>query len=170
MKAPRTMAGRDTSQQDNGPNLFVLPYDWRRDISQSAAELAEFVNVALSFNPDAETVDIIAHSMGGMVSRRFIIDQTKNRVNKFISVDTPYLGAPKFINVMQTGDFAAIPWTENRLMKRMARFFTGGHQLAPSLHYFEAASFARLSAPVFPPCWGGQGGGKSYGGAFGYEP
>ena len=165
-KEERTLAGALASQAANGPNLFVFPYDWRRDNKQTAAELAEFVQVALRYNPDAEAVDVLAHSMGGMVSRRFIIDQTTNRVRKFISVDTPYLGAPKFINVMQTGDFAPIAWLENSLMRRAVRFFTGPHQLAPSLYYFQAAG---TNNPMSEYGWDVDKNGTAYGGPFTYS-
>lgn len=53
----------------------VFPYDWRRSVRDSAQELAKLLATLL---PDAERtgkpLHIVAHSMGGLVSRTMIAD------------------------------------------------------------------------------------------------
>lgn len=54
---------------------FQFPYDWRRDIAEQAASLHDLVLTALASQPAGTThdkVDIVAHSMGGMVLRYYL--------------------------------------------------------------------------------------------------
>lgn len=50
---------------DEGKNLFVFPYDWRRTNFASAKRLNDFI---MDKVPSGE-YDIIAHSMGGIITR-----------------------------------------------------------------------------------------------------
>jgi pimeloyl-ACP methyl ester carboxylesterase len=78
---------------------FVLPYDWRR----SVADTANFVKGAISnlrslhMAPDLADVPftIIAHSMGGLVARYLVekIEIGSDIVDNLICVGTPHLGA-----------------------------------------------------------------------------
>lgn len=54
-----------------GENLFVFAYDWRRSNFANAVLLNEFVadNV-----PAGQDFDIVAHSMGGLLTRAFLSD------------------------------------------------------------------------------------------------
>src|SRR5262249_14901356 len=100
----RTEAGCDVDQRDStAPNFFVFPYDWRQDIAKSAQELRDYVHCIRRIYPGTQ-VDILAHSMGGLVARRYILDGDHNVVH-LATLGTPWLGAPKFPYVAFTGDF-----------------------------------------------------------------
>jgi pimeloyl-ACP methyl ester carboxylesterase len=138
----RTVNGADYAQIDNEPNLFTFPYDWRRSNVTAVAQLKEYVEVVKRFHPEAEQVDILAHSMGGLVSRRFILDNP-GAVNRLITLGSPWLGAPKAINALETGDF--LDFIQHLLvikkstLKELAEFFHGPQELVPSPAYFTLA-------------------------------
>ncbi len=135
--ARRTTTGCDLSQRWNDPTLFVFAYDWRRSSAENAAALKDYIGCVQSFHP-GQRVDLLAHSMGGLVSRRYILDNTSPRfVNRMVTVGTPWLGAPKAINVLETGDFDSINiFVGQDVLRQLAEFFPGVHQLIPSRSYF----------------------------------
>jgi pimeloyl-ACP methyl ester carboxylesterase len=56
-----------------GEDLFAFDYDWRRDPVESAGRLAEAIERVLRARGDPEgKVDIVAHSLGGLVARYYI--------------------------------------------------------------------------------------------------
>lgn len=135
--ARRTTAGCDLSQRWNDPTLFVFAYDWRKSSVENAQALKDYIGCVQRFYPNKK-VDLLAHSMGGLVSRRYILDNTSPRqVNRLITVATPWLGAPKAINVLETGAFDQINYfVAQDVLRQLAEFFPGVHQLIPSRSYF----------------------------------
>jgi CHAT domain-containing protein/pimeloyl-ACP methyl ester carboxylesterase len=78
----------------------VIPfgYDWRRSIKQAASELADEVKKVVGRT--AQPIRFIAHSMGGLVVRRFIQDNPelwetvcKREGARFIMLGTPNRGS-----------------------------------------------------------------------------
>ena len=66
------------------PSLFVFHYDWRRDISENARDLGEFIRKKKAvLQKQYETIyqlrdypvrfDLIGHSMGGLVARYYVM-------------------------------------------------------------------------------------------------
>ena len=59
---------------------YQYPYDWRRDVSESAAALHQFISESQDsvregrgLDPDTPVkVDVVAHSMGGLVLRYYL--------------------------------------------------------------------------------------------------
>lgn len=144
--------GCDLSQAANYPNLFVFPYDWRLPIEPTAQRLANYVDCVQRFYPGTE-VDIVAHSMGGLVARRYILDQESagepSYVRRMVTMGTPWLGAPKLISTMATGEFEFVTnllLVNKDALERVARTFPGAHTLMPSAKYYELAS----AQPSFP--------------------
>lgn len=54
-----------------GTDLFVFAYDWRRSNFSNAVLLNDYVKANI---PAGEEFDIVAHSMGGLLSRAFLAD------------------------------------------------------------------------------------------------
>jgi pimeloyl-ACP methyl ester carboxylesterase len=142
----RTLAGCDTNQRN--ANFFIFPYDWRGSNEQSARDLKEFIDCIKRIRDPNNTnpnfkVNVIAHSMGGIVARRYILEgiygTTQNydpKIKILVTLGTPWLGAPKFVNVLTTGEHESI----NKLMtkgfvKDIARYMPGAHELIPSPAY-----------------------------------
>ena len=102
----RTTSGCDLSQKSDdpalNPNLFVFAYDWRKSNIENAAALADYVGCIEKFYPETK-VDILTHSMGGLLARRYILENS-GKVNRLMTIATPWLGAPKSIYSLETGD------------------------------------------------------------------
>jgi len=76
-------------------DLFIFPYDWRQDNVLTAGLLKERIN-AVKEQTESEKVDIVAHSMGGLVSRYYIqSNEYENDVDQLIFLGTPHQGSPE---------------------------------------------------------------------------
>lgn len=132
----RTTAGCDLSQQDNHPNLFVFAYDWRRDNAIAAEQLEDYIGCVRKFHPSGD-INIVTHSMGSIVARRYVLDNPDAEVGRMITIGAPWLGAPKLVNTLQTGEFAP-PIASGPIIARMAQRFTATHQLMSAELYHQA--------------------------------
>jgi len=54
-----------------GRNLYVFHYDWRQDNVANAALLSAYIEQVLQQHPDHNQVDVVAHSMGGLILRYY---------------------------------------------------------------------------------------------------
>ncbi len=84
--------------------VYKFPYDWRLDIEQIANELEDFVN-NLTQAPGSQ-VNIIAHSMGGLVAKAYLSKAAANesKVANIIMIGTPHFGAPKALKALLFGE------------------------------------------------------------------
>jgi len=120
------------------PTLFVFPYDWRQDNENHVAALDALVDCVNLIHP-GKVVNLVAHSMGGLIARRYALEHP-DRISKVITIGTPFLGVPKAINTLGTGDLLGriqplfVTWGK---LRRLARWFRGPQQLLPSRSYFD---------------------------------
>ena len=140
----RHQYGCDLSQRsfdpDLNPSLFVFPYDFRQSDEESAQKLARFVQCVREFYSPETKVNIIAHSQGGLVARRFIMDNYSNHgVRKLITIATPWLGAPEALYKIETGgDYSGFMIVVSPpTIKFLAEYFPSVHQLLPSRTYYD---------------------------------
>lgn len=128
----------DTTRTD--ADLFVFPYDWRNSNFTSARDLWNYVQCIKNIrgNPPNFKVDIIAHSMGGLVARRYILSNPgTHNVDRMVTLGTPWLGAPKVIGVMHNGyyDFWTNRVINRHVLEQIAPYIKGAHELIPSKAY-----------------------------------
>ncbi|MDO8570791.1 MAG: hypothetical protein Q7R97_04370, partial [Candidatus Daviesbacteria bacterium] len=132
---------------DNGyvlnQDLFIFPYDWRKDIALIAPLLDQKID-AVKTQTGATKVDIVAHSMGGLVARNYIADANKaSKVRKLITLGTPHLGAVKFLNTLQHGDCLIYGFESFCLsiapseIKDVMQNMVSGYELSPTKKYFD---------------------------------
>ena len=140
----RTFSGCDMSQRFNNPRLFVFAYDWRLSNVENANKLKDYVRCVQRFYPGTE-IDIVAHSMGGLLARRSITANPESHyVRKMITVGSPFLGAPEALHMAETGRFRvlndvvtkAIPRFITNKVRQLAREASAVHELFPSEDYF----------------------------------
>ncbi len=95
--------------EDKAANLYHFPYDWRRDNRASARILQKLINKRLkcwrehSNNPNAKVI-ILAHSMGGLVSRYYLeVLGGWQDCKALFTFGTPYRGSVNAINFLANG-------------------------------------------------------------------
>lgn len=141
--ARRTYEGCDMEQRFQVPKLFVFAYDWRKSNSESSLELDSYIRCVQRFYPGTK-VDIVAHSMGGLIARSYILNfPTTHNVRKLITVASPFLGAPRALDTIETGrtrasflpDFLDKRVFTNKI-KNIALESQAIHELFPSEAYF----------------------------------
>lgn len=86
-------------------NLFIAFYDWRKSCSHSARKyLLEKIKHAKR-KTGAKKVDLICHSMGGLVARSYVqSDYYNSDVEKMILMATPNAGSPPSFSYWTGGE------------------------------------------------------------------
>ncbi|WP_052352934.1 alpha/beta fold hydrolase [Neobacillus dielmonensis] len=119
-----------------GYNVVEFGYDWRLSNSSNAKKLEELID-----GLGVHKVSIVAHSMGGLIASKYLANKQSNadKVDKFITLGTPYYGAPKALYIMETGEVSS--WIKNKVIakviKEMAPNMKSIYQLFPTKQYFE---------------------------------
>lgn len=111
-----------------GP-LFGFNYDWLDPLGTSAERLGRFVD-AVCAETGAEHVDLVCHSMGGLVAREMMRQRSSTpgvvlRVRRCVTIASPHAG---------------VTW-------RGPIFGAGGRSLRRGSSFFEAHARVRLSVP-----------------------
>ena len=117
-------------------NMFVFPYDWRYGNSKTADELKDKIDEVLN-QTGASKVDIIAHSMGGLVTKKYIEKYGENKVDQIIFMGTPHYGAAKSLKVLLFGDNLGIPVISTERIRVLSRNFPSMYELLPFRKYFD---------------------------------
>lgn len=109
------------------PTLVVVPYDWRRDNKLAAQKLADEIDILAGKLGIGADISIVAHSMGGLVSRCYLESGDYQArpglasVKRLITLATPHRGAPMalsaalgnerrlFLSAQQVRDLASNP-------------------------------------------------------------
>ncbi|NET15303.1 MAG: lecithin--cholesterol acyltransferase [Okeania sp. SIO1H6] len=128
-------------------NYYEFPYDWRRDNRISAQKLKQFIDERLenwrrqSEHKDAQVI-ILAHSMGGLVSRYYLeVLEGWRDCRALITFGTPYRGSVKAISAIVEGyNVAVFNFSE------AVRSFTSVYQLLPIYEMFKTnGGYRRIS-------------------------
>jgi pimeloyl-ACP methyl ester carboxylesterase len=122
-------------------NMFVFPYDWRRGNEYTAGLLKNKIEEVLS-QTGMEKVDVLAHSMGGLVTKKYIQQYGENNINKVVFFGTPHFGAPKSFKALMYGDDMGMKifhlfGLSNHRMKIISQNMPAVYELLPSQKYFE---------------------------------
>lgn len=122
-------------------DFFVYPYDWRKDVrggnGRGDVGLIGFIDKVRA-KTGAPKVDIMAHSMGGMVSLDVLEDpRSVGKVRKVLTMGTPVLGATQGLGVLQYQmpcflDPFGLCILNKETAQKLFNNFPGGYQLMPS--------------------------------------
>lgn len=158
--------------------LYVFAYDWRQDIVVNARALDKLIKaIRQDYGNEAQRVDIVAHSMGGLIARYYlrhgvedVLDGSSShvsmagadKVNKLVLLGTPNFGSVSSLHAFISGE--QIVW--NRISPLTLASFPSGYQLFPHplntwlldtegkalpLDIFNPAVWQRFQWSVFDP-------------------
>jgi pimeloyl-ACP methyl ester carboxylesterase len=129
----------------NDSEILQFDYDWRL----SNFENAELFKIFVERRVPSGKVDIVAHSMGGLIARIYVQNlQGASRVNNLLFFGTPHLGSAKIFQRLRDG-FENWP---NALsgglveIQKTILSFPSTFQLLPT--YNECCGFSTSSDPV----------------------
>lgn len=89
---------------EDGVTLFSFPYEWRQDNTITAYRLKQKIDEVKSVC-DCDKVDIVAHSMGGLVARSYAEgDYYGNDIDQMVFLGTPHKGSPKSYYTWEAGE------------------------------------------------------------------
>jgi pimeloyl-ACP methyl ester carboxylesterase len=94
----------DIEHPHPGETLYVFAYDWRRDNVETAARLAEAIDRIRAAHGRPELkVDLVAHSMGGLVARYYIKYGRRDVIGSDPLPEPTFEGAPHVDKVVLIG-------------------------------------------------------------------
>ncbi len=132
-----------------GADLWLFPYDWRQDVELTARSLDTLITQALVAANGGQTdpaawsiprVNVVAHSLGGLVGRAYIADAVRAaRVDQLITLGSPQFGSTKALKALLYGDQFG-PWflgigLNPQEIKDLSQNMAAGMQLLPSRAY-----------------------------------
>jgi hypothetical protein len=144
-------------------NLFVFPYDWRLDLDAvsgndypcEASTTIKCLIEEVKRENEVDKIDVIAHSMGGLVVKDYVAKFGQDSIDKFIDIATPHLGAPKAAKILNYGDNMDIVFLSQGKIKEISQNMPAIYQLLPSESYFDQydyyilnSSATKLNLPV----------------------
>jgi pimeloyl-ACP methyl ester carboxylesterase len=123
-----------------GVDFFVFTYDWR-DASARSGDLLDVEVADVRLLTGSDSVDIVAHSQGGLVTRWFLLHGAQRQsAARVIMLGTPHLGAPLFGYALvggtcfpPQGQFCVISSAE---LTDVLRTLPSAPEIAPSREYY----------------------------------
>ncbi|MGE7693920.1 lipase/acyltransferase domain-containing protein [Lysinibacillus sp. NPDC094177] len=124
----------------NSDNYTEFVYDWRKN---NLDHLEDFYSL---LDDNADEIIIIAHSMGGILSKlmlnKFKDKNQVSKVSKIITIGTPWRGSIDSVKTLMFGkqipDFIPFALLKKEA-KKISKFFPSIYQLLPSDEYFQNA-------------------------------
>jgi pimeloyl-ACP methyl ester carboxylesterase len=125
-------------------HLYLFPYDWRLDNVATARKLSALIDqLRVDYGRPDLKVDIVAHSMGGIVSRYLlefgnedVLDRDEapitmagaSKINRLILLGTPSLGSTSIVENMVDGTRMVV----ERIMPETLATLPSAYQLLPN--------------------------------------
>ncbi|MFC2079124.1 alpha/beta fold hydrolase [Candidatus Bipolaricaulota bacterium] len=117
-------------------DLFTFPYDWRRDLLETSDLLAAKVEAILA-QTGAEVVDVVAHSMGGLIARAYVNKTGNPRIRKLLMMGTPSHGSPDAFVALHRELGQGRFLLEDKNAQELSSNWPSVFQLLPTPEYFE---------------------------------
>lgn len=133
----------DGSTYIRDQNFFTFPYDWRFDNTTTIAKFNQFVQTKI---PSGK-FDVVAHSMGGLIVKKWAEDNPDRICNCFF-VGTPHNGSSDAMTQLIFGN-AVGPLTGTKV-REIASNMISANQLLPNPQYAAFVGDCLYSEEVRP--------------------
>ncbi len=134
---------------EEGKDLFTFAYEWRNSNVESANLLKDKISEVKEICKCSK-VDLVAHSMGGLVAREYIQSgQYRHDVDQVIFLGTPHKGSPSDYLRWEAGEFES--GTFNILTKKFFQVEALEHFYTSLFDYIQKYPIASVQnlLPVF---------------------
>ncbi len=96
--------------QNAGWTTLPFYYDWRQNVSENSQLLSEYIK---SNTSEDEKLNLVGHSMGGLVGRGYMEEYSGGKLSKYYSAGTPHQGSSLSYAPWEGGEV----WTNNLIEK-----------------------------------------------------
>ncbi len=88
---------------EGNSNFYTFYYDWRKPVTESAQKLNNYIQNTV--NPSNNKIDLIGHSLGGLVART-CVQKTENNcyADKLITIGSPNSGSVDAYPALEAGE------------------------------------------------------------------
>jgi pimeloyl-ACP methyl ester carboxylesterase len=107
--------------------IHAVGVDWRRSVEDSVSVVAGAIDNA--YLQSGQTVDLIAHSHGGLIARAYLDQAGGSKVERLITLGTPHNGMVETFEAMCQG-ITMLRFDAKQLMD-VARGFPSAYELLP---------------------------------------
>ncbi len=90
-----------------GRKLYTFAYDWRKPLDVLADRLDAYIETNI---PSDEKVDLVGHSMGGLVARAYAQKHGVSRINKIAEIGSPNLGSAEAYSIWEGATLLDDTW------------------------------------------------------------
>ncbi len=114
---------------EKGEELYLFAYDWRQPVIKNGQDLVNFVNeTVLDEKPAGTKVNLVGHSMGGLVARAAYHNGLSEKTEKIVTYGTPHKGLAKAYLAWEGADFNGFSnWWQMLGIKLVLRLNTPRH-------------------------------------------
>jgi len=144
------VAGYNTSEGSADQTFYTFPYDWRYGVSgtypipentsqrslTNSDLLKAKIDQLAAISPTGK-IDIVAHSMGGLILKKYIKDLGDDDalIGKLVFVGVPNLGAPQSAKALLMGDDFKIFGLNPTEIKTISQNMPAAYDLLPTSSY-----------------------------------
>jgi hypothetical protein len=122
-----------------GYTVFTFPYDFRYSVRYNAESLENYIN-KIKWLTGLNYVNIVAHSMGGLVVKQYIKNKVDHGesidIKNLITIGVPFLGAPTAFQAIRYGYNFGVPVINSEKVRNVAPTIPGIYNLVPYPKYF----------------------------------
>ena len=102
-------------------DYYVFNYDWRKSLGEIVFDLSQFINTKGLINED---INIIGHSLGGLIARAYLQQYQNQNINKVITAGSPHQGVVQVYKALSAGEIEesnSLWWLAENLVLQLYR-------------------------------------------------